>query len=377
MTKMHEVAELGQSIWLDFIRRSFITSGELQELIDAGLRGITSNPSIFEKAIVDSADYDVQLHSLVGQGRPLDAIYQALVIEDIQRAADLLRPVYDRSAGGDGYVSLEASPELAHDTQGTIDEVRHLCSAVDRPNVMFKVPATRQGMPAIQTLIGEGININVTLIFGLDQYEDVAEAYLSGLEELAESTGRGAMQAPLAGVASVASFFVSRVDTAVDKQLESMGGAGQALKGKIAIANAKVAYARFQHIFSGERWDRLARQGARVQRVLWGSTSTKNPAYPDTYYVDNLIGPDTVNTVPPETLQAFLDHGKVAITLEYGLGEARQQLDRLSELGVDLDSVTQKLLDDGVRAFANAFSGLMRSIAHRRDQIQSGTGEVG
>jgi transaldolase len=377
MTKMHQVAELGQSIWLDFIRRSFITSGELQELIDTGLRGITSNPSIFEKAIADSADYDAQLQSLVDQGQTLDAIYQALVIEDIQRAADLLRPVYDRTSAGDGYVSLEAGPELAHDTQGTIGEVRQLCSAVDRPNVMFKVPATREGMPAIRTLIGEGININVTLIFGLDQYRDVAEAYLSGLEALAESGGRDGGPAPLSRVASVASFFVSRVDTAVDKQLESMGQAGQALKGKIAIANAKVAYARFQHIFSGERWGRLARQGARVQRVLWGSTSTKNPAYPDTYYVDNLIGRDTVNTVPPETLQAFLDHGKVATTLESGLEEARQQLDRLSELGVDLDRVTHKLLDDGVRAFAEAFSGLMSSIAQRRDRMQSRTREAG
>jgi transaldolase len=377
MTKMHQVAELGQSIWLDFIRRSLITSGELQELIDTGLRGMTSNPSIFEKAIVGSDDYDAQLQDLVAQGRAADAIYQALVIEDIQRAADLLRPIYDRTAAGDGYVSLEASPELAHDTQGTIDEVRYLCSAVDRPNVMFKVPATREGMPGIRTLIGEGININVTLIFGLDQYEDVAEAYLSGLEALAESSGRGASQAPLSGIASVASFFVSRVDTAVDKQLETMGEVGQALQGKIAIANAKVAYARFRHIFSGERWDRLARQGARVQRVLWGSTSTKNPAYPDTYYVDNLIGPDTVNTVPPETLQAFLDHGKVAMTLESGLEEASQQLDRLSELGVDLDRVTQKLLDDGVQAFAKAFSGLMSSIAQRRDRIQSRTREAG
>jgi transaldolase len=377
MTKMHEVAELGQSIWLDFIRRSFITSGKLQELIDAGLRGITSNPSIFEKAIVDSTDYDAQLQSLVEEGQPVDAIYQALVIEDIQRAADLLRPVYDRTAGGDGYVSLEANPELAHDTQGTIDEVRHLCGAVDRPNVMFKVPATGQGMPAIRTLIGEGININVTLIFGLDQYEEVAEAYVSGLERLAESTAGGAAGASLAGVASVASFFVSRVDTLVDKQLESLSPDGQSLKGKIAIANAKVAYARFRHIFSGERWDNLARRGARVQRVLWGSTSTKNPAYSDTYYVDNLIGPDTVNTIPLETLQAFLDHGTVATPLESGLDEARQQLDWLSELGVDLDRVTQKLLDDGVQAFANAFSGLMSSIASRRDQMPSGARQAG
>ncbi len=364
MTNLGELANLGQAIWLDYIRRSFITSGDLQNLIDQGLTGITSNPTIFEKAIAGSTDYDEALHRLVDAGNNTEEIYEALVLEDIRQTADLLRPVYERSKGADGYVSLEVSPELAHDTAGTIADVRHLFAALDRPNVMIKVPATPAGIPAIETLIGEGININVTLMFSLAQYEAVANAYIAGLEKLAEAGG------DVSQVASVASFFVSRVDTAVDRALQEIGEAE--LQGKIAIANAKVVYARFQEMFSGDSWERLAAMGARVQRVLWASTSTKNPLYPDTLYVDSLIGPHTVNTLPPATLQAFLDHGRVSPTLEANLEEARAHLDRLADLGLDLDFITQKLLDDGVAAFAKSFEALMASISEKCERLLAG-----
>ena len=394
MTKLYEVADLGQAIWLDYIRRSFITSGDLQALVDDGLRGVTSNPTIFEKAIAGSTDYDDALQGLVNEGadskhpKTVEEIYEALTLDDIQRAADALRPVYDRTSGADGYVSLEVSPTLAYDTAGTVEEARRLFAALDRPNVMIKVPATPAGIPAIETLIGEGINVNVTLIFSLAQYEAVAEATIAGLEKLA--TGGG----DVGQVASVASFFVSRVDVAVDRALEEADnadagrrrpGSGRitdirrqhpigeaALQGKIAIANSKVAYARFREIFCGERWERLARQGARVQRVLWASTSTKNPLYPDTLYVDGLIGPDTVNTVPPATLNAFRDHGTAALTLEAGLDEAHAQLARLADLGVDLDAITQDLQDEGLRKFATSFESLMATIAEKRDQLLAG-----
>ena len=361
MTKLHTLADLGQSIWYDYIRRAFITSGELQSLVDQGVRGVTSNPSIFEKAIAGSADYDADLRPLVDAGKSVDEIYEALVLEDIQAAADILRPVFDGSNGADGFVSLEVSPTLAHDTPHTISEARRLHAALSRPNVMIKVPATAEGIPAITTLIGDGISVNVTLIFSATQYEAVAGAYLAGLEQLAAKGG------DLSRVASVASFFVSRVDSAVDAALEKIGE--QALQGKIAIANAKAAYARFRALFSGERWARLAAQGARVQRPLWASTGTKNPSYPDTLYVDALIGPDTVNTVPPATLQAFLDHGRVALTMEQGLAEALTQLARLTALGIDLDAIARKLLDDGVGVFVKAFETLMASIAAKREKL--------
>ena len=373
MTKLHELANLGQAIWLDYIRRSFITSGELQALVDQGVRGLTSNPSILEKAIAGSADYDADLRPLVEAGKSVGEIYESLVLDDIRRAADALRPVYDQTGGADGYVSLEVSPTLAHDTYGTIAEARRLFAALDRPNVMIKVPATPAGIPAIETLIGEGINVNVTLIFSLAQYEAVAEAYIAGLEKLAAgggdpsaNSGRGVSQ-----VASVASFFVSRVESAVDRALEGHPQ-GVPLQGKIATANAKVAYARFREIFSGESWEKLAAQGARVQRPLWASTSTKNPLYPDTLYVDGLVESDTVNTVPPATLQAFLDHGAASLTLETGVGEARAQLARLAELGVDLGGITQKLQDDGVASFARSFEALMTSIAEKREKLLAG-----
>ncbi len=386
MTKLHELANLGQAIWLDYIRRSFITSGELQALIDQGVRGLTSNPSIFEKAIVGSADYDADLRPLVEAGKSVGEIYESLVLDDICRVADILRQVYDQTGGADGYVSLEVSPTLARDTDGTIAEARRLFAALDRPNTMIKVPATPAGIPAIETLIGEGINVNVTLIFSLAQYEAVAEAYLAGLEKLAAGGGYGnPPYGDVSTVASVASFFVSRVESAVDRQLDELIHSGQhtteslipnpqSLKGKIATANGKVAYARFREIFHGERWEKLAAQGARVQRPLWASTSTKNPLYPDTLYVDGLIGPDTVNTVPPATLQAFLDHGHVdrAAPLEVGVDEARAQLARLAELGVDLDGITQRLQDDGLAAFARSFEALMASIAEKREKLLAG-----
>ena len=364
MGKLNELAALGQSIWYDNIRRALIDSGELQALLDAGVRGVTSNPSIFEKAIAGSADYDEAIQALVKEDKSVGEIYENLTLEDIQRTADLLRPIYDRSQGVDGYASLEVSPRLAHDTEGTVSEALRLFAALDRPNVMIKVPATPAGIPAIVALIGEGINVNVTLIFSLSTYEAVAEAYLSGLEEL---IGRGGN---LSRTASVASFFISRIDSAVDLALAEHGN--DELQGKIAISNAKVAYGRFQEIFSGQRWDKLADRGARVQRPLWASTSTKNPSYPDTLYVDLLIGAETVNTVPPSTLNFFLDHGRVASTLGEGLEQAREQLDQLAEIGVDLDAITQKLQDGGVASFAKSFESLMTSVSSKRDQLKAG-----
>jgi len=362
MTRLRELAELGQAIWLDYIRRSLLTSGELQNLINQGVRGVTSNPTIFEKAIAGSADYDEDLHRLVDEGKSVAEIYEALALEDIRRAADLLRPVYEQTNGADGYVSLEVSPTLAHDTEGTVAEARRLFAVLSRPNVLIKVPATPEGIPAIERLISEGINVNATLMFSLAHYEAVAEAYIAGLEKLAAAGG------DLSKVASVASFFVSRLDTAVDRALEGHPQ-GASLKGKAAIANAKMAYARFRQVFSGPRWEKLAAQGARVQRPLWASTGTKNPLYSDTLYVDHLIGPDTVNTVPPATLQAFLDHGTVAPTLEAGLDEARAHLARLAELGIDLDAITQQLQDEGVAAFAGSFEALLASIAEKRNRL--------
>jgi len=364
MTKLHELTKHGQSIWYDNIRRALIDSGELQALLDAGVMGVTSNPSIFEKAIVGSADYDDAIRELVADGKSVEEIYEALAIEDIQRTADLLRPIYDGTNGVDGFVSLEVSPALAHDTEGTIANAQRLHAAVCRPNTMIKVPATQAGIPAIEVLIGEGINVNVTLIFGLDTYEAVAEAYLAGLEKRSSAGG------DLSKVASVASFFISRIDSAVDTGLAELNN--EALPGKIAIANAKMAFARSHDIFSGERWRKLANRGARIQRLLWASTGTKNPTYPDTLYLDQLIGQDTVNTVPPATLNAFLDHGTIAATLGQGLDKARSRLKQLADLGVDLDAITQTLQDEGVAGFAESFESLIAGVAAKRDQLMAG-----
>ena len=358
-----EVQKYGQSIWYDNVQRGMLVSGEMQDLIAAGVMGVTSNPTIFEKAIAGSRDYDNDLLRLIVQGLNSTAIYEALALEDIRQTADLLHPVYASTTGRDGYVSLEVQPDLAHDTQGTIAEARRLFAGLERPNVMIKVPATPEGVPAIEALIAEGVNINVTLIFSLIHYQAVAQAYLRGLER------RVAAGQPLDQVASVASFFVSRVDTAVDRELERLGAAE--LMGKIAIANARVAYTRFCNIFSGSRWQALSEQGAHPQRPLWASTGTKNPAYSDTLYVDNLIGPHTVNTVPPAALQAFREHGRLASTLEAGLDEARQDLKRLAELGLDLDDITQKLQDDGVKSFASSYHALIASIEAKINQIKT------
>jgi transaldolase len=369
MSKFDQLAELGQAIWLDFIRRSLITSGELQALLDEGVRGVTSNPTILNQAIAGSDDYDRDVRRLAAEKGSLTEIYEALALEEIRNTADLLRPVYDRTEGLDGYVSLEVSPRLAHDTEGTIDEARRLFGALDRPNVMIKVPATPAGVPAIETLIGDGININVTLIFSLESYRAVIEAYLAGLEKLVSAGGDPSK------VASVASFFISRIDTSVDRQLNALQALDPnsplpgLLKGKIAIASAKAAYALFKESLTGERWERLAAQGASVQRPLWASTSTKNPAYLDTVYVDLLIGPHTVNTAPPVTLDAFRDHGTVALTIEDGLDKAREQLAQLAELGVDLETITQDLLDEGVAGFAASFDSLLASIRKKIDQL--------
>lgn len=368
MTKLHELAELGQAIWFDYISRSLVVSGELEELVDQGLRGVTSNPSIFEKAIAGSADYDEDLNRLVRDGRSVAEIYEDLAMSDIRSAADILRPVYQKSGGADGYVSLEVNPALAHDTEATIAEARRLFASLERPNVMIKVPATPAGIPAIESLIGEGVNVNVTLIFSLEQYEAVATAYIAGLEKLALSGG------DVGKVASVASFFISRVDTAVDKALAEIGNTE--ILGKIAIDNAKIAYGRFREIFSSKRWKKLATGNARVQRPLWASTSSKNPAYPDTIYVDNLIGPDTVNTLPPATLDDFLDHGTVAATVETDVDGARNRVAELATLGIDLDAITNKVLDEGVAAFAKSFEGLIASIAEKRRGLLDGGQQV-
>ena len=367
MTKLHQLADLGQSVWYDFIRRSLITSGDLQKLLDQGVRGITSNPAIFEKAIAGSSDYDADLAKLAADHTEVKGLYETLALKDIALAADLLRPVYDSSGGRDGFVSLEVSPDLAYDTAATTAEARRLYEALARPNVMIKVPATAEGLPAVTELIGLGINVNVTLIFSVANYEDVAEAYLSGLERLADNAPEAQGGVALDRVGSVASFFVSRVDTAVDKILTGQGKTD--LAGKAAVANAKVAYDRFQRIFSGPRWEALKTKGARVQRVLWASTSTKNPDYPATLYVDELIGADTVNTVPPATLDQFMDQGRVAETLTRDLDGARRHLAALADLGIDLDAITSQLQTDGVTAFAKPFEALMATIAAKQESL--------
>jgi transaldolase/glucose-6-phosphate isomerase len=374
-----ELQRQGQSVWQDYIRRKQTLSGELERLIDEdGLKGQTSNPTYFEKAISGSQDYDDALRALAQEGRSAGEIYEALAVEDIQAAADLFRPIYDSLGGADGFVSLEVSPDLAHDTQATIEEARRLWAAVNRPNVMIKVPGTPAGMPAIEQLISDGINVNVTLLFSLDAYEQAANAYIAGLERRAAASG------DLSRVASVASFFLSRVDTLVDRRLEAVmretgDDAGRAemetLLGEAAIASAKLAYARFKSIFGTPRFQALREKGARVQRPLWASTGTKNPKYSDVMYVEPLIGPDTVNTMPPATLHAFRDHGIVRPSVEEGLDEATAVLAALADIGIDMDEVTRQLLDDGVKIFANSFHQLLDCISAQRTAVLSGVRE--
>jgi transaldolase/glucose-6-phosphate isomerase len=364
---LKQLQTFGQSIWLDYIRRDLLTGGELQRLIDEdGLRGMTSNPSIFEKAIAGSTLYQDFLDSLAGRA-DLDAKgrYELLAIRDIQDAADLLRPVYQSTRKRDGYVSLEVSPYLANDTSGTIDEARRLWKAVGRENVMIKVPGTTAGIPAFRQLIGEGININVTLLFAQDFYEQVAQAYIDGVEKFAASGG------DVSKIASVASFFISRIDTLVDslanEQLKKESDPArksklQGILGKIAIANGKLTYEAYENIFSSPRWKALAAKGAQTQRVLWASTSTKNPAYRDVLYVEELIGPDTVNTVPPATLEAFRDHGKARQSLTEDLDGARKTMSDLAAGGIVMKHVTDKLTADGVKLFADAFDQLLSAV---------------
>ena len=370
-----ELQKLGQSIWYDNIRRALLTSGGLKKLIDEdGLRGMTSNPTIFEKAIAGSTDYNDQLQQLALQGKKAVEIYEDLAIQDIQTAADIFHPVFERTKGLDGYVSLEVSPHLGRDTAATISEAKRLWGRVDRRNVMIKVPGTPEGIPAIEELVAEGLNINITLIFSNDLYKKVCMAYIAGLER------RVAGGKPIFGTASVASFFVSRIDTAVDNQLEDRirnatndqeKAKLNSLLGKVAIANAKIAYQLFKEIFYGDRFKDLKDKGARVQRPLWASTGTKNPKYSDVYYVESLIGSDTVDTVPPATFDAFRDHGKPALTLETDLDGARQTLKSLADSGIDLNAVTTQLLEDGLRLFNEPYEKLMSTIDEKRETVIS------
>lgn len=370
---LQELLSYGQSMWLDYIRRDLFTTGKLKGMIENdGLRGMTSNPSIFEKAIADSSLYDDMLHSLATQkGLNATAKFEQIAIRDIQDAADALRGVYEGSNYRDGYVSLEVSPLLAMKTQETIDEARRLWKTVQRENVMIKVPGTSAGLPAIQQLIGEGININVTLLFAQEVYVKVAEAYVAGLEALASRGGN------LKKMAGVASFFISRIDTLIDGKLnDKLKGTSDAneqalyksLLGKVAIANGKLTYQKYQQIFSGPRWEKLAAKGAQTQRVLWASTSTKNPNYRDVIYVEELIGPDTVNTMPPATIDAFRDHGKLRNSLTEDVAGAQKTMDDLPKAGISMKEVTDKLTEDGVKQFADAFDKLLAAVERSTNQ---------
>jgi transaldolase len=361
---LKQLETLGQSIWLDYIRRDLITSGELRRLIEEdGLQGMTSNPAIFEKAIVESQLYNADIKSMTQKGKEAKVIYETLSQSDVQSAADEFRPLYNKTDGQSGYVSLEVNPHLAHDTQGTIQEARRLWKALNRPNVFIKVPATTEGVPAIQQLICEGININVTLLFGLPRYRQVAEAFLSGLE------ARIAQGKSVKRVASVASFFLSRIDTVIDPLLEASAlhnaksaDSAKNIRGQAAIASAKMAYQIFKEIFDSDRFKKLADQGAHVQRLLWASTGTKNPAYSDIKYVEALIGPDTVNTFPVETLDAYRDHGEPGATLEKDVAEAARLLKHLPLLGISIEQITQQLEDEGVEKFCWPFDKLMETL---------------
>ena len=366
---VQEIQRLGQSIWYDNISRGLITSGELERLIDLGITGLTSNPTIFEKAIAGSTDYDDALLPFAAEERNAGDAFEALAIDDIRAVADLMRPIYERTDGVDGYASLEVSPHLARDTEGTIAEARRLFADLDRPNVLVKVPGTPEGIPAIRQLISEGVNVNVTLIFSLDAYRGVREAYIAGLEDLAASGG------DVGGVASVASFFVSRVDTSVDKLLEAQIDEGRPeLKdhlGKAAIANAKLAYQAFRETFDGERFSALRAKDARVQRPLWASTGTKNPAYSDIMYLESLVGPDTVNTVPEATLIAFLEHGSVSQTLDQDFPEAEETIESVERAGISMALVTDTLLTDGVKSFADSYDELLSNINDKTSQLRT------
>lgn len=358
MTRLHDLyAQQGQSPWLDNIRRGWITSGELARWVESGVRGLTSNPSIFQKAIQGSAEYDDEFTSSIESGMDVEASYWQLVTSDIRAALGILRPIYDESQGLDGYVSVEVDPGLARDTDGTTTAARQLDERLSEPNLYVKIPATAQGLLPIQTMISEKRSINVTLIFSLERYAEVMEAYIAGLE---------AADGNLQDISSVASFFISRLDVEVDRRLNALGSPeALALRGKAAVANGKLAYALFSRTFSGPRWETLVARGARVQRPLWASTSTKNPDYPDTLYVDELIGPHTVNTLPDNTLEAFKDHGTVARTIDFDVKAARAVIDELATLGVDMVEVTQQLEDEGVAAFEKSFDELLGALSEK------------
>jgi len=367
MNTIEKLTQLGQSLWMDNIQRSWLENGELKAMIERGdIRGMTSNPTIFNNAIAKTTDYDSALVPLAWAGWDAEKIFWQLAIEDIRAACDLFHPLYEETNGGDGYVSIEVSPDRAHDTEATIAQVEQLWARVRRPNLMVKIPATKQGIPAIRKSIAMGININITLIFSLKLYAEVMEAYLSGLED------RIAAGHPIDHIASVASFFVSRVDTKIDPRLPE----GSPLRGKAAVANAKLAYDQYQNAFTSHRWEKLKIKGARVQRPLWASTSTKNPAYRDTIYVDNLIGPETINTVPPATLEAVRDHGIAEITLTRDLDQARDAIEQIEAAGISMDVVTQELEDEGVKAFEEAFTQLLKTIDERRQNSVSSLGPL-
>jgi transaldolase len=369
MNAIRRLQDLGQSVWLDFIDRHMLTSGELARMIDeSGLAGLTSNPTIFEKAVAGSSDYD----SLIASARPTDddaTVFERLQVRDVTHACDVFLPVYERTGGADGFVSIEVSPKLARDTPGSLDDARRLWEAIRRPNLMVKIPGTQEGLGAIERCLTEGININVTLLFSVARYLEIVLAYLGALEaRLREGK-------PIDHVASVASFFVSRVDTKMDRILDGLEGnareCGLALRGKIAIANAKLAYAECERIMSTKRWRDLASKGARRQRLLWGSSSAKDPAYPDTYYVDALVGPHTIDTMPLETFRAYIDHGKPEVRLTPD-GSARQLLDSLETIGLDFARITDELEEEGVRAFAQSFDRALASIAGKRRLLKPG-----
>jgi transaldolase len=367
MSRIHDLhTEQGQSPWLDNLRRGWLHGGEMQGWIDRGVRGLTSNPSIFAKAMTDTDEYDADLRRLVGEGKSVTDAYWDLVVDDIRAATSLLLPVFEASGGEDGYVSVEVSPNLADDTEQTIQAARDLYGRLESSNLYIKVPATVEGIPAIHTLIGEGISVNVTLIFGLQRYAAVMEAYIAGLEAWAASNP----ESDLGHISSVASFFISRVDVEVDRRLDKIGNEpAAALMGKAAIANAKLAYQMFEKTFSGPRWEALAERGARVQRPLWASTSTKNPTYPDTLYVDELIGPDTVNTLPDTTLNAFDDHGRVKRTIDADIGAAHRVVEQLRALGIDLEEVAVTLEEEGVGSFAKSFEEVLETLGTRADEV--------
>jgi transaldolase len=364
-SRLHQVSELGQSVWIDFLSRTLVHGGGLARMMEEdAVVGVTSNPTIFQKAISEGDAYDEQLREVLAEEDDPKEVFLRLAIKDVQDACDLLRPVWDQGAGQDGYVSIEVDPNLAYDTEGTIAEAQRLHEVVDRPNCFVKIPATEPGLPAIEEMIARGRSINVTLIFSLQRYAEVVEAFQRGLERLVASGGDPGP------VASVASFFVSRVDTEADKRLDELGAPDE-LKGKLAIANAKLAYQRYKELHSGERWDALAAKGARTQRCLWASTSTKNPAYRDVMYVEELIGPKTVDTMPEETIRAFQDHGEVALTLERDIDEAHRVFERIAETGVDYDDVVAVLEKEGVEKFSDSFKELLEGVRAKRGELVS------